>query len=384
MRIALYYPWIYLKSGIERTILEIKKRSRHQWTIFTSHFDIDSTYPEFKDIEVIELKRISVRRSYLRVLEAAIKIIFQRIELKDFDCLWVHSEGLGDLITFRNHKKPVICFCHTPLKIIHDPFIRQVYLKNNPFKKPLFVISSFIFKIIDKLAWRNYRGVFAVSKEVKERILKAKLISPEKVEVIYRGIDLEKIKPTWVYESYLFHPTRIKWWKNIELGIEAFKLFQKINPKFNNFKLIIAGQIDKESINYYRKLLNLSKENPHIEIIADPTEEKMSTLYSNCYAVLSTTLNEDWGITILEAMAYGKPVIAINQGGPKESIIDMETGFLVEPSVEDYSQAIKNLVDSKDLVIELGKKARGESLKYSWNNFIKKIDDYIDSLKNKY
>jgi len=380
MRIALYYPWIYLKSGVERTILELKRRSKHRWQIFTSHFEPENTYPEFKDIEVIQLKRVSVKRSYLEVFKAGLKIFFQKIDLKDFDCLWVHSEGLGDLITFRNHKKPVICFCHTPLKIIHDPYMQAVYLKNNPFKRPLFILFSYLFKFIDRLAWKNYTYVFAVSQEVKKRILKAKLISPEKIEVIYRGIDLEKIKPTWIYEPYFFHPARIKWWKNIELGIEAFDLFQRKNPKFYNFKLIIAGQLDRGSKDYYQKLIKLAKANSDIQIILNPSEEKIHNLYKNSYAVLNTTLNEDWGLTILEAMAYGKPVIAVNQGGPKESLLDKKTGFLVEPSAEAFSQAMKVLAENKDLVIGLGREARLESLKYSWDNFIKRVDEYIDSL----
>jgi len=131
MRIALYYPWIYVKGGVGRTILEIKKRSRHEWTIFTSHFNRETSYPEFNDFEVIELKRVPVRRTYFAVLKAGITIFFQKIDLKNFDYLWVHSEGLGDFITFRNHQKPIVCFCHTPLKIIHDPFLR----KENLYKK---------------------------------------------------------------------------------------------------------------------------------------------------------------------------------------------------------------------------------------------------------
>jgi hypothetical protein len=39
MKMALYYPWIYLKSGVERTILETIKRSEYEYTIFTNHYD---------------------------------------------------------------------------------------------------------------------------------------------------------------------------------------------------------------------------------------------------------------------------------------------------------------------------------------------------------
>lgn len=380
MRIALYYPWIYLRSGVERTILELTKRSRHQWTILTSHFDADSTYPEFKERKIIELKRVSVSRSYPAVLKAALTILFQKIDLKDYDALWVHSEGLGDLITFRNHQKPVICFCHTPLKVIHDRFARDVYLKNNQIKKAFFVLFTAFFKFIDRLAWQNYHHVFSVSQEVKNRILRAGLAPAKNIEIIYGGVDTEKIKPSWNYDPYFFHPARIKWWKNIELSIEAFGLLQKKYPQFHNFKLIIAGQLDKGSKSYYERLAMLYRPLKNIQIIINPSSMQFDRLYSNCCAVLSATLNEDWGLVPLEAMAYGKPTIAVNQGGPKESIMHNKTGFLVRPTPEEFADAMRMLAGDKDLVLEMGKASREASLKYSWDNFVRHTDECLESL----
>ena len=52
MRVALYYPWLYLKSGVERTLLELVTRSRHDWTFITNHYHRDQTYPEFQQLDV--------------------------------------------------------------------------------------------------------------------------------------------------------------------------------------------------------------------------------------------------------------------------------------------------------------------------------------------
>ncbi len=380
MKIALYYPWIYLRSGVERTILELTKRSRHQWTIFTSHLDTDSTYPELKERRIIELKKVPVSRSYTAVLKAAATILSQKIDLREYDALWVHSEGLGDLITIRNHEGPVVCFCETPLKVIHDPFARKTYLERNRCKKPFFALFSNSFRFIDRSAWRNYCHIFCVSQEVKNRVLRGRLAGPEDIEVVYRGVDTEEIRPTWKYESYFFHPARIKWWKNIELSINAFMEFQGRSSDFNDFDLIIAGQVDKGSKAYYERILAMARANSHIKIIPDPSEEKMKDLYESSYAVLNTTLNEDWGLVPLEAMAYGKPVIAVNQGGPKESIIDRKTGLLVEPTPKGFASAMKILAADKNLVLEMGKEARGHSLRYDWSAFVRKIDDYLDCL----
>ena len=71
MRPALYYPWVYLKGGAERVLLQLMKSSRHDWTLYTNHFDLDGTFPEFQQYLVIELSRVSVRRNAFDVAGAA-------------------------------------------------------------------------------------------------------------------------------------------------------------------------------------------------------------------------------------------------------------------------------------------------------------------------
>ena len=63
MKIAIYHPWVYLKSGLERTILEIFKLSEHEITVFTSHYDKQGTYPELADHNIVEINPVSVERS---------------------------------------------------------------------------------------------------------------------------------------------------------------------------------------------------------------------------------------------------------------------------------------------------------------------------------
>ena len=72
MNLALYHPWVYLHSGIERMLVEIVARSRHDWTIYTHHHSPDTTYPELRDADVVELSpRVSVRRELRPLAHAA-------------------------------------------------------------------------------------------------------------------------------------------------------------------------------------------------------------------------------------------------------------------------------------------------------------------------
>ena len=106
MRIALYYPWIYLPGGPERTFVELLARSRHQWTLVTNHYDREASFPELKSRRVVELPRVSVKRSLGPVARAAARIATQQLPLEDHDALVIGCDGLGDLALLRNSRLP--------------------------------------------------------------------------------------------------------------------------------------------------------------------------------------------------------------------------------------------------------------------------------------
>lgn len=379
MKIALYYPWIYLKSGVERTILETVKRSRHEYTIFTNHYDKNGTYPEFKKLKVIELKRIPVRRNIISTIRASIIIVFQKINLKDFDFFLVHSEGLGDLILFRNNKIPVICFCHTPLRPVFDPeYKTRARGKRSFVRKIIYQLLDFIFQITDMYLWKKYKYIFFNSQESLKRAKVGHLIDKNsKYKVLHPGVDWENIKPTWKFNKYFFVPGRIMWTKNIELAIESFLLFEK-QLKDSCFKLIIAGQVDKKSAQYFNKLKSISKKSNNITFIENPTDNKMEDLYANCYGVLATSFNEDWGLAPIEANAFGKPVLAVNSGGFKESQINSKTGYLIKNDFMKFASKMLVLAKNKVLTVKLGKGARIHSQTYSWSKFATRFDTFIE------
>ncbi|HEY8173620.1 MAG TPA: glycosyltransferase family 1 protein, partial [Dehalococcoidia bacterium] len=116
MRPALYYPWVYLKGGAERVLLELMQRSRHEWTLITNRYEPDSTFPGFANLPVISLQEVSVRRSVPAVARAALTLLTQKLELSSYDSLFVVSEGLGNLVAKRS-TVPTSCICLTPLKI---------------------------------------------------------------------------------------------------------------------------------------------------------------------------------------------------------------------------------------------------------------------------
>jgi glycosyltransferase involved in cell wall biosynthesis len=367
MNIAIYYPWVYLTSGIERTILEITKLEEHTFTIFTHHFDAANTFPELLQRNIVKLNHVSVKRDVGSVAQAALTIATTKLHLKKFDLLLVQSDGLADLIMLRNNRVPTICFCHTPLRPVFDPYYQKAVLKNKGFLyKNIFHVLSFGYKCIDKLLWQRYSNIIFNSQETKQRAINGELIKPnqQNVTIIHPGID-SNIKPSPTFKPFFFLPGRIMWTKNIELAIKAFIQCKKLEPKLT-FKLIIAGRVDTKSQGYLNKLRQLCRNRPEISFIINPTDDKLSQLYQTCWAVLSSAFNEDWGLTVLEGNAHGKPVIAINRGGPTESQIDLKTGILVKPKIKDFATPMLTLANDERLTRKMGLSAHHHAKNYSW------------------
>lgn len=387
-KVGIYHPWIYLTGGIERVLVEMHKRSRHELTVFTSHYEPENTFPEIKEINLVELNYVSVERSLLPLMKAVWKISRQKINLDDLDVLLVFSSDLGDLITFQNKEKPIICMCFTPLKIVHDPYSRERVMENPKHFVYMFKVLEKLFKIAERRAWNNYDRIFSVSKEVRKRIVEANLAAPEKIFINHPGVDLDFFSPNGVCEfgvcePFFLVPGRIMWQKNIELAILAFKLLKKQNTKAEKFKLIIAGAVDVKSRPYYKTLQSMANGEDGIEFVESPSDQELRKLYQSCYSVLFTALNEDWGLVPIEAMASGKPVISVNRGGPMEAIVHGESGYLVNPEPEEFARAMSVLLDSPDLVKSLGEKARNHALNFTWDSFVRKIDDCIDEILEK-
>ncbi len=379
-KIALYYPWVYLTSGAERTLVEIVRRSRHQVTIFTNEFRPQSTFPELSQMDVRLLDRVPVERSVGAVGKAAVKILRQKVDLSQFDALLVMCEGLGDLMTLRHRDIPAFCLCLTPLRIAFDPFYRrQFFAQRSRLKRVVIGLGSAAFRAVDRSAWRRYRRVFPISREVEGRILAGRLAPPERLRVLNPGIDLSAFKPSAQSNRTFFVPGRIMWTKNLELAIEAFRLFRREVEDKVGWRLVIAGIVDEKSQPYVEKLRALADGDGAVEFMIHPSDEEMLELYRSCFATLFTAFNEDWGLVVIEAMASAKPVVAVNRGGPLEIVDHEQDGLLAEPEPRAFADAMLRLVHDPELAGRLRSQGPVGAARFGWEPFVEALDEAIES-----
>jgi glycosyltransferase involved in cell wall biosynthesis len=379
LRIALYYPWIYLTSGAERILVELLRRSRHDWTLFTSHYEPDQTFPEIRHLPVVELKRVSVKRDILSSAQAAFRIMTLRLPLEEFDASFIICEGLGDMLLFRNDSKPSVCYCLTPLRAAFDPvYMARSFEQRGALGKFLLSAGLKIFRAVDRIAWKRYAAIIYLSREALRRAVDGGLAGPGPYDIVYAGAGLRGDRPSDTFESFFLIAGRIMWTKNIELGIRSFQEFLTVYPEFSHYRLVIAGIVDTKSRPYFDELSKLCAGWPQIEFRIAPSDSDLCDLYKRCSLVLFSALNEDMGIVPIEAMAFGKPVVSVNQAGPKETIEDGVQGLLVDPDHKIMGAAIASLVKDPERLRAMGRAGFERARLFSWDHFVERIDEILE------
>lgn len=377
MRIVLFHPWIYLKSGLERTILELARRSRHDWEIYTTHYDADGTYPELRAFNIREVSKVSVQRNYGAVLQASARIAMTKLDLKRADALVVCCDGVGSFITLRNGAVPIVNLCFTPLRAAYDDEYRKRHLARQSGRVWLALLMEKAYIAIDRALWRRYRKVVCISETIRERVTQAGLYPRDEMLVMYPGVDAAAIAPSERFERFFFVPGRIMWTKNIELGIAAFLKFRARTG--SDYRLVIAGMVDAKGEEYFARLRAMAGEDSGVEFRVGPTDREMHDLYERCCGVLFTAFNEDLGLTPMEAMARGKPVIAVNKGGPREVVEHEVTGYLVEGDPEPFCRAMESLVADEARLRAMGRAGAERVKRFTWDRFVDDMDSLLDS-----
>ena len=155
--------------------------------------------------------------------------------------------------------------------------------------------------------------------------------------------------------------------KNLELAILSFDVLIKSlsesesKSKAQDLLLVVAGGYDpavEENISYFEELNKLTKdlnlENNVIFRKSIGNDERIA-LINKATALLYTPDREHFGIVPIESMSLGTPVIAVNSGGPLETIVDGVTGFLCPQTNEDFAAAIEKFITAPELKIKFGK-----------------------------
>ena len=234
---------------------------------------------------------------------------------------------------------------------IHD--LSFLYYPTDFLKKDLYKLKNWTKQSIKKS-----KKIIAVSESTKSDIIKFYGVSENKIKVIYNGFEKSPLRSS-SYEgqakikNYVLFVGTIQPRKNLEVLIDAFDKFLKINK---DFKLIIAGKKGwlYESIFEKVKMMKLEKKVIFTDFVSDAT---LQELYKNAFCLVLPSFYEGFGIPILEAMNESCPVISSNKSSLPEVGGDAALYFDPKDSDQLVSQLnnLKNHEDLRNTLIANGK-----------------------------
>lgn len=367
MRLVIATPFLETRGGMERVVLKIAQQFDAK--IHCVYYDAANTFDEFQklDIEVAKpsvLSRLPLGKRIATAMDVGNH--FYNVKLEDYDLINAHQTPSEWI---RNRNRPVLWYCYSPNREAFDLYEWRMK-RRNPISKAVFWASIQAFKHFEFQVVPKIEYIFTSCKNPQARI--KKYLNRDS-EVLYPGVEYQKFSCKG-YEQFFFYPSRIVPEKELEYAIEAFKLFTK--RETGNWKLVIAGGLSKrpEHQQYFKKLQALCVGSP-ISIETNITDEYLLDLYSRCYAVLFTPINEDYGLIPLEAMAASKPCITRNEGGPRETVINGVDGFLIN-SVWEMSEKMEWLSKNPDRCQAMGRAGRKKVEKeFTWEKFLKRFEE---------
>jgi glycosyltransferase involved in cell wall biosynthesis len=321
MKTAIFHDYFGAIGGGERVILLMAKILDAD--IITT--DIDAVAQLRPDVPVISLGPTLKHRGFKQI-SACLK--FYQCDFSDDYDFFIFSGNWAHYAAHRHH--PNMWYCHTPIRAFYDLY--SLFLsREDIISRQEFRIWSYFQRKFDQQSVRHIDTIVTNSKNVQNRI---RHTYSRDAEVIYPPVEISRFRCT-LYGDFWLSVNRLYPEKRIELQVDAFRKLPTENL------IIVGGYAEGDhASNYAKKMRGHLPDN--VIMLGEVSEDRLIDLYARCRGLICTALDEDFGLTPLEAMASGKPVLAVDEGGFRETVTP-DTGMLVEPSQVNIINAIKTL-----------------------------------------
>lgn len=327
--IALVHEWLSTYAGSEKvseSIINILNNVQVFSTVDFLSTEERKNIIGSRKAKTTFIQNLPLARRHFRYYLPLFPLAIRTHNLKDYKVIVSSSHAFAHGVKTTNNQLHV-SFCHTPMRYIWD--MQELYLEANNMNSGL---VSFASKIMAKILrkWdahvsKNVDFYISNSHFTADRI---KRCYGREAKVIYPPVEIEKFISTKDKEDFYVTASRFVCYKKVEVVVEAF-------TKMPDKKLIVIGDGNRKA---------------SIEKIATSNVTVLSHLEFNKFHEYMRKAKgfifageEDFGITMVEAQACGTPVIAYNQGGAAEIVIDKETGLLFNQQTAD---SIKDAITS--------------------------------------
>lgn len=366
MKIAIVHDYIKEYGGAER-VLEAMHEIWPEAPVYTTVY-----LPSFLGPHKERFKNWKIITSFFQKIPYAQKLIsplrffspgvFENWDFSNFDVVLVSATGayFPNMLVLPT-KTMQICYCHTPPRYLYGyPTARN--WRKHWWGRLLGSLLNHKLRQIDFLSYQRPEYIIANSNEVRRRIEK---FYRREAKVIYPPVEVERFEDKDLKsrnKKYYLTGGRLARAKRIDLAIEA------CNRLRLPLKVFGRGFADYEGD--LRKIAG-----PTIEFVGEVKDSELFKLYGQAKALIYTAEWEDFGIMPVEAQASGIPVVALNQGGVRETVVDGKTGVLFdEPTVESLVEAIKRFKNTTIKAEDCWENAK----KFSKERFKREIKSFVE------
>ena len=357
MKIAIVHDWLVTNAGAEKVLQSIcelyPEADIFSLVDFLSNQErqevLNGKHAKTSFIQSLPFAKKHFR-NYLPLFPKAI----ESLDLSSYDLIisssWAVAKGVK-----KSKNQLHICYCHTPIRYAWDLY--DEYTSN--LKQPKKLLVQSILKYIRNWDIKTLDRVdffIANSKFVQERI---KRTYNRDATVIYPPVDVEKFTLCDKKDNFYLTASRLVPYKKTKLIVEAFN-------EMPDKRLVVIGKGEE-----YEEIKKIAKEN--IQILGYQDDKSLKNYMQRASAFIYAAI-EDFGIVPIEAQACGTPVIALNEGGTAETVIDGVDGVHFQnQTVQDICDAVKRFE-----IMEFDyKKISNLAQNYSEERFKQELVKYI-------
>lgn len=355
MKIALVHDFLSQDGGAERVLAAMQEIWPEAPT-FVSFYDAEKL-PRFKgkDIRPSFLQRAPFIKSkyqwYVGLMPAAI----ESFDLSSYDVV-ISSASAFAKGPLTRPDTVHICYCHTPTRYLwSDTHSYVEELRAPGFIKALLPPLLSSLRQWDRLAAERPTVMLANSRTVQNRI---QTYYKRPSDILYPPVDTGRFHVSDAPKTYFLTGGRLVAYKRFDMAIEA------CNRLGLPLKIFGTGPMEAAL---------RAKAGPTIEFLGSVPDADLPALYAGAKAFLHPQ-EEDFGLTAIEAMASGRPVIAYRKGGAKETIIDGKTGILFDR--QDWETLAEALATFARYSFN-PQTIRAHALQYDTAVFAKRLKDIV-------
>lgn len=371
-KVALVHDSFFIKGGAERMNIEIAKILNAD--IFAAVFKTES-YDVYgmgftgRCIEIFP----SFRRGMVGFILMKIAFLLKSSALRAYSVTIFSNEAISARIWAKNSKK--IYYAHSISRHLFDQ--KEDYLQK--VAKSFRPIFSFALSILRWWYIRDLQAMDLILANSEKNADFLRTLAPNvRIEVLYPPVDTTEFFPLAsaeletqniesVSQTYFLSYARLAHAKRIDEIIRAFLCLPELHLK------IVYG-INDPQLEEFRALANGAA---NIEFVTLKDNSVLPDLVRNAIATICISKNEDFGMVAIESMASGVPVIAVREGGYRETMIDGVTGILLEPdfSTDQLVSAIQSMTPK--FAASLGVSSRKQAEKFSVTTFSQRLKRLI-------